>query len=273
MSVVTIAWRNLVKSPWKMFGVMLTAGLLMSIYSVLSAHGAAHAADAAAAAPADSGGEATAAGYRPMTFMLFQEYMGPCGWVQQIISIWMVAITIQYYIEFRRDKICPDYLRDELQGLVEEGNYEEALALCEQEDCYMTRVIGSGLARLDNGTDSMMKAMADTGEAEAAVYFQKNSWLAFITGVEPMLGLLGTVQGMISAFDQIAKTGNATPAQLASGISQALLTTAVGLIVAVPASTFFAIFKNRLVKFVLDVNMIGTDLVESVKAQKAAEGK
>lgn len=262
MSVLTGVWRDMIKKPWRLLGMLLMATVMIGAWSTFSGQGF------ALAAEGDAGSEVSA-DYQPMTFMLFQEYMGPCGWVQQAISIWMVAITIQYFIEFRRDKICPDYLREELQGLVEEGNYDDALALCEQEDCYMTRVIGAGLARVDNGPDSMLKAMADTSESEAAIYFQKNSWLAFITGVEPMLGLLGTVQGMISAFDQIARVGNATPGQLASGISQALLTTAVGLIVAVPASTFFAIFKNRLVKFVLDVNMFGTDLVESVKAQQA----
>jgi biopolymer transport protein ExbB len=265
MSLVTNAWRELTKNPWKLLGMLLMTAVLVGLWSHFSSSGTVMAAEEAAPEGNPD--------YQPMTFMLFQEYMGPCGWVQQLISIWMVAIVIQYFIEFRRDKICPDYLRDELLGLVEEGNYEEALALCEQEDCYMTRVIGAGLARIDNGPDSMMKAMADTSESEAAVFFQKNSWLAFITGIEPMLGLLGTVQGMISAFTEIARLGNATPTMLAAGIEQALMTTAVGLIVAVPASTFFTLFKNRLVKFILDVNTVATDVVEAVKAHKLAEGK
>ena len=107
------------------------------------------------------------------------------------------------------------------------------------------------------------KSIEEMGDEEAVKLHQKIGWLSLIANVAPMMGLLGTVAGMIASFKVIATTqGQAEPAELADGISQALLTTMFGLIVAIPTTGAFAYLRNNLIKSVIEVGAIVEDLFE-----------
>lgn len=188
---------------------------------------------------------------------------GIIGGVEILISVVGVALIIDYMVNIRREKLAPPYVLSELESLFDEEQYDEAMDLCDAEDTYLTRVVGGGLSKIGAGYDRMMEAALGTGDEETLALNQKLSYLSLIASIEPMLGLLGTVLGMIRAFNVIAMmAGQATPADLADGISQALVTTAIGLIVAIPMTCVYLFFRNRVLRIVQEVSAIASELFD-----------
>ena len=188
---------------------------------------------------------------------------GVVGWIEILISVVGVALVIDYLVNIRREKLAPPYLLSELENLFDEELYDEAMDLCDSEDTYLTRVVGGGLSKVGSGFDRMMEAAMTTGDEETLALNQKLSYLSLIASIEPMLGLLGTVLGMIKAFNVIAVMGGvATPADLADGISQALITTAIGLMVAIPMTCVYLFFRNRVLRIVQEVAAIAGELFD-----------
>ena len=144
------------------------------------------------------------------------------------------------------------------------------MELCENEPSFFTRVCGAGIAKIGHHFDTIEKSIQEMGDEESIKLHQKIGWLSLIANVAPMMGLLGTVSGMVSAFNTIANSaGQASPAELAKGISQALLTTMFGLIVGIPVTAAFAFLRNRLVKTVIETGAIVEDLFERFREQTA----
>ena len=180
-----------------------------------------------------------------------------------LLSVVAMSLTIEHAVSIRREKLVPPYVLNELEQLFDEEEYEEAMDLCDQEDCFLCRVVGAGLARIGGGYERMAEAIQEVGEEEATTLHQKISYLSLIAAIAPMLGLLGTVMGMIEAFNIIAAmAGAANPADLANGISKALITTATGLIVAIPTMCAYMFFRNRVIKVVQEVGAITGELME-----------
>ena len=189
------------------------------------------------------------------------------GGITELIIILMsvvgMSLMIEHAVSIRREKLVPPYVLNELEQLFDEEEYEEAMDLCDQEDCFLTRVVGAGLARIGGGYERMAEAVQEVGEEEATTLHQKISYLSLIGSIAPMMGLLGTVMGMIAAFNKIAAmAGAANPADLASGISMALITTASGLIVSIPVMCAYMFFRNRVIKVVQEVGAITGELME-----------
>jgi biopolymer transport protein ExbB len=188
---------------------------------------------------------------------------GFIGWVIILLSIVSLALAIEHFVTIRRDKIVPPELIDEIEALFEEEEYQEALELCESEPNFLTNVLSAGLPKINAGFDAMEKAMDEVAEEETIKLHQKVGWLSLIGNIAPMLGLFGTVWGMIQAFNEIVRLGAAvTPKDLAGGISTALITTLFGLFVAMPALFFFFLFRNKVIKASLEITAIADDLVE-----------
>ena len=174
-----------------------------------------------------------------------------------------LAVIIENFVSLKRDKLAPPELIDEVQALFDEEQFQEAMELCENEPSYFTRVCGAGIAKIGHPFEAMEKSIEEMGDEESLKLHQKIGWLSLIANVAPMMGLLGTVMGMVKSFNKIAETqGQANPADLASGISQALLTTMLGLIVAIPVTAAFAFLRNRLIKTVIETGAIIEDLFE-----------
>ncbi len=189
------------------------------------------------------------------------------GGITELIIILMsvvgMSLMIEHAVSIRREKLVPPYVLNELEQLFDEEEYEEAMDLCDQEDCFLTRVVGAGLARIGGGYERMAEAVQEVGEEEATTLHQKISYLSLIGTIAPMMGLLGTVLGMIAAFNKIAAmAGAANPADLAQGISMALITTASGLIVSIPVMCAYMFFRNRVIKVVQEVGAITGELME-----------
>ena len=188
---------------------------------------------------------------------------GPIGWSIIVLSVVALAVIIQNFVELKRDKLAPPDIIDEIRGLFDDEQFQEAMELCESEPSYFTNVCGAGIAKIGHSYDVIEKSIEEMGDEESIRLNQRIGWLSLISNVAPMMGLLGTVSGMVTAFNTIASSGGqASPAELANGISQALLTTMFGLIVAIPVTAAFAFLRNRMVKTIIETGAIIEDLFE-----------
>lgn len=187
---------------------------------------------------------------------------GFIGWVICVLSVVMLALVIENFVTLSREKLAPPELIDEVRSLFDEGQYQEALELCENEPNLFTRVCAAGIAKIGHPFDVIQTALGEMGDEESVKLHQKIGWVATLAAVSPMLGLLGTVQGMVASFHTIATTQNPTPSELAGGIYVALLTTLEGLMVAIPATAAFSYLRNRLVRSTIEVGAIVEDLFE-----------
>ncbi|MBL6756888.1 MAG: MotA/TolQ/ExbB proton channel family protein [Planctomycetes bacterium] len=193
---------------------------------------------------------------------------GPVGWCIMLLSIVALAVIIENMTSLKRDKLAPPELIDEIEVLFNDEKFQEAMDLCEEEETYFTRVCGAGISKIGHPYEVVEKSLEEMGDEESIKLHQKIGWLSLIANVAPMMGLLGTVMGMVTAFNEIARSqGQANPADLAAGISQALLTTMLGLIVAIPVTAAFAFLRNRLIKTIIETGAIVEDLFERFRPQ------
>ena len=134
--------------------------------------------------------------------------------------------------------------------------------MAKSDDSFLGKVLSAGLAKLSVGYDQAIEAMQEVGEEENMKIEHRLSYMALIGTVSPMVGLLGTVQGMISSFSVIAFSPTAPkPSELAMGISTALFTTLVGLFIAIPAIAIYNILRNRAARFALEVGILSEGLM------------
>lgn len=160
-------------------------------------------------------------------------------------SITMVTFVIQNILTLRVEKLAPSALFDSLRNSIHAGNYQEAWETCSANNNYLANVVKAGLERLGRGRESVEAGLAEHALREAQVLRTRNSYLSVIGVVSPMIGLLGTVIGMMGAFAQLGTSGIGDPRGLASAIGEVLLATASGLFIAIPAFIAYYIFRNR----------------------------
>lgn len=198
----------------------------------------------------------------PQTYWAMVAASGLIGYLILALSVVVVALSIENLIAINRGKMIPDDLLVEIENALDNGEYEQALEICQEEDCMMTRVLGAGLSKMANGFERMEEAMAEEADAQATILHQKLGYINLIAGVAPMLGLLGTVSGMIKAFGEIAIKPTANAQDLAGGIYVALMTTLLGLVVAIPATAAFAFFRGRVVKILMVMGIVTGEILD-----------
>jgi biopolymer transport protein ExbB len=145
-----------------------------------------------------------------------------------------------------------------------EGGVEAATKLCENTRGPVAAIFHSGLLRANRGLEHVEKAIMNAGTIEMAFLERGLLWLSTVSTVAPMLGFLGTVSGMISAFQDIAAANDISPAIVATGISEALLTTMFGLIVGIIIQTTHNFFVSKVDRLVIDMEESSVDLVDSL---------
>jgi biopolymer transport protein ExbB len=193
---------------------------------------------------------------------------GVIGYIIIGLSFVALSLIIEHAVSLRREKLCPDELAQELEDYFNQEQYEEALELCNVERNLLTDVVRAGLSRIDSGYERMQEAMQEAGEESSVQLQQKISYLSLIGNISPMLGLLGTVSGMVGAFGKIAQMTNVKPAVLAGNINEALVTTLLGLTVAIPVMCAFQFFSNRVTRIVLEASTMVSDMMERFKPAK-----
>jgi biopolymer transport protein ExbB len=160
-------------------------------------------------------------------------------------SMTMVTFVIQNIITLRKEKMAPAALVDSLHNEISAGNYQGAWETCEANDNYLSNVLKGALERIGRGKEAVEDAVAEYSLREATTLRTRNSYLSVIGVVSPMIGLLGTVIGMMKAFAVLGASGIGDPRGLASSIGEVLMATASGLFIAIPAFVSYYIFRNR----------------------------
>ena len=173
-----------------------------------------------------------------------------------IIMIWlaivgtsmiMVTFVIQMFLQVRRQSLAPKALVTALDESLKAGNYQEAWETCKANPkTYVAAVLGGALERIGRGKDATETSIIELGIRESQVFKTRNSYLSVIGVISPMIGLLGTVIGMMGAFAVLGQSGVSDPRKLAMSIGEVLLATASGLFIAIPAFIFYYYFRNRV---------------------------
>jgi len=172
-----------------------------------------------------------------------------------LLSFGLVALLVMCFLQIRKPVLMPPGLSQEFENRLDAKDYQQAYELAKNDDSYLGQVLAAGMGKLQSGYGAAVEALqAEEGE-QAMRLEHKISYVSLVGALAPMFGLLGTVDGMVSAFMIIAKSATAPkPNELAIGISQALITTLIGLWLAIPAIACFALFKNWLQKLNGDVD-------------------
>ncbi len=152
---------------------------------------------------------------------------------QVILALIAVYIIIERYFIIKRAGEVDENFMNKIRTCVQSGDIESALVLCRNTDTPVARMVGKGLQRIGKPLEDIRSSVENVGNLEVYKLEKRISMLATISGACPMIGFLGTVTGMIQAFYVMASTNNVTPQTLASGIYQALITTAFGLVVGI----------------------------------------
>jgi biopolymer transport protein ExbB len=182
----------------------------------------------------------------------------------------MVAVATMILLQAKRDNFLPAAFIEAFEQKLNAKDYQGAYETARADDSFLARVLAAGLGRLNRGYEEAVEGMQEVGEDESMAIDHKLSYIALVASVSPMLGLLGTVQGMIASFQVIAQsTTQPAPKDLASGIATALFTTLEGLIVAIPALIVYGLLKNRIARLILEVGMVS----EGLMARFAGMGK
>lgn len=184
-----------------------------------------------------------------------------------IITFNGVALMVMIVQGLRRNMICPDDLAAEFEAKLNEKQYQQAYELARNDPSLLGKVLAAGMSKLSDGYDVALESMQEVGEEQNMKLEQRNGYIALIAQIGPMFGLLGTVDGMVMAFDVIAHS-NVTPkpSELAQGIGTALVTTVVGLWIAIPSIAFYHVVRNRLTKLVQEVGIVSGNLMKRFAA-------
>jgi len=175
-----------------------------------------------------------------------------------------IYLVVQLGILIRPSKIMPQPLIDSVEASMKEGDVVKALQFCENDPTPMASILSAGFSHVEEGFEVIQEAISTAADMEIERLNQRLTWLSVDGNIAPMLGLLGTVQGMIMAFSNLAG-GSPDVGLLSMNISQALWTTAGGLCVAIPAVCTYYAFRNKANRIVLQMEAITMELVKDLR--------
>ena len=193
------------------------------------------------------------------------------GWTMYplaLFGIFGTTLIVYNFIAVRKKKFLnPDGVK-QVEKMINNLQITEAIDFCEKNPSPITNIIGNGLARADLrdiDADAVAVAMEEASVEEYANPYVLINYLSVIASLAPMLGLYGTVSGMVKAFNTIATEGAGSASKLADNISEALITTATGMMVGIPAMFFFFFFKNKYGAIISGSSRIIGDLIFTLK--------
>lgn len=251
---------------------VLFAGLTLG--SVMAQNAAAPAAAAPAAAEGaklEAPGDAAAAPKKTSGGTGFWAVVVGSGWLG--VLLWMAlfgcgAAAIYFIVDssvmIRPHKIMPQRLIDNVKSAMAEGDVLKALNSCSTEPGPMANILTAGFSHVEEGFDVIQESIGAAADLETERIMQRLTWISVCSNLSPMLGLLGTVQGMIMCFQTLA-TGAPDVGALAMSISQALWTTAGGLTIAIPAITFYYSIRNNANRLILRMQAMTMELIKDLR--------
>ena len=201
------------------------------------------------------------------------------GWTMHLLlvfSIGTVAVAVFSFLNISSSKMTPKKLVDALTHSMQKKDVSAAYQFCLANPCSITRVLSSALLKVNFDRDqankvSMEETAGEALDSEETRYTMWINYLNVFATIAPMIGLYGTVSGMITAFNQL-KMGQSEPADLAGGIGEAMITTAGGLIVGIPAMFFFFFFRNKLMGIIAEVQRNASFLIGVLSGEVKLSG-
>lgn len=191
---------------------------------------------------------------------------GFIAWLLIAIDIASWAVIIEHFISIRRATILPVPIRAQISEMIQAKRFKEVIEYTAAEPSDLSYVIHQALAEAGHGYAAMERAMEEASEERTTKLLRKIELLNVVGNVSPMLGLLGTVYGMIIVFSKIVKEGGMPdPAALANGVGIALVTTFWGLIVAIPALAVYAVMRNRIDGLSSEAVMVSQEAISTFR--------
>lgn len=186
-----------------------------------------------------------------------------------LCSVLALYVTIERLLALRRAQMDVGQFLLKVKSIFQRGDAGAVLTFCSQKDAPIANIIRKGILKHDQGDQKVREAVEDAGRAEVYHLEKRLSWLASIAGIAPMLGFLGTVTGMVSAFQRIESLGGiVNPSDLAGGIWEALVTTVFGLIVGIAAFAVYNYFVTRVARFVHDMEYATTEFLDLLEQRE-----
>ena len=262
-----------------MVWLVLVAALVLVPMIVLAQEGVSPAAAAGGAGElvmeggaADSAGGGGSAGLWQV--ITGSGFLGVFLWLcllgDSVAAAWL---AIDFFVTINPKKIIPESLVNEVREAMEQGDVMKALQRCEQDQGPLPSILQAGFRNVKEGFEVIQEQVGSAADLESEKLMQRVAYLNMCGSIAPMLGLLGTVQGMIMAFANLANSsaGAAQQGMLAMNIAQALWTTAAGLVVAIPAVSLYTYFKNRLSRIILTMEGMTMDLIKALRNVEVVE--
>jgi biopolymer transport protein ExbB len=194
---------------------------------------------------------------------------GAIGYIIVALSLVMLALIFEHLMTIRQKTLMPQGLEEDITKLISQGQIRLAEERCVASKCFLGYLLAAGIKEIELGYSAVEKAMEDAASQQASRLMRKIEYLSMISTVAPMLGLMGTVWGMILAFMEFERKANPQVSELAPGIYKALVTTLFGLIVAIPAIAAFGFFRNRIDELVAQTALTAEQVFADFKRSQA----
>ena len=211
-------------------------------------------------------------GSTPVTWfkMFFLPSRDPVGltiiWSLLILSALSVGYTINLALQYRKTMLVPEETKNEIEQMISQKQYRDAIEFAGNDPSFLGKLTHSALAEATNGYGAMIRAIEETSDAETTRILRPIEYLNVLGNIAPMMGLFGTVYGMIVAFQKLVSLGGRPdPVQLAGGISTALVTTFWGLVVAIPALAAYALIRNKIDAVTSEGIVIAEEMIGAFK--------
>jgi biopolymer transport protein ExbB len=187
----------------------------------------------------------------------------------------MFQLVIRLFMEYKITEAVPPALVDRLETAIKDRKFQEAYDACRDNESFLARLVRTGVANLPNGRPEAKEAMMLTSEEVVTGMEQRIGYLAIIGQLGPLIGLVGTIIGMIMSFQEIAMAAGSQPKpeKVAEGISTALVITLLGISLSVPAIFFFALFRNRVALMTMEASRVADRVINSLVAAAKQQAK
>ncbi len=185
-----------------------------------------------------------------------------------LCSVLALGIALERLFFLKRKRIIHPEILDIVRKYWHNGEIDKAVSVCKNNDIAMSRILKAGLLRANYGILEIERAIEGAGNHETTLLNANLRGLGVIANLAPLLGLLGTVTGMIKAFGAIAESGTGNPSIVASGIAEALITTAAGLIVGIPTLTVYYYFRGKVDRLVFEMEEVSLKFLEELTQKK-----
>ena len=196
---------------------------------------------------------------------------GWIGFVLLLMSFYFIAQVVRLFQDLRSEVVMPPALVEDMDKLLLSRDYPGILRIAKESQCELGQLVTSGITSLSSGLAEARESVDRMGEVITVEMEKRISMLAVIGSLGPLIGLLGTLKGMMSSFSDIAKGGEMKASQVAHGISEALLITFEGVALSVPAIFLFAVFKNRVASLSLQAITMADEFLLRVHGSARAK--